>query len=316
MQLVDVTSFGESALLVAVPEGARAADLARSLSRALPGADVVAGARSVLVEGVAAGATRAALERSLDDGAIADEPREHVIAARYDGEDLAAVARATRRSIDEVVRAHAARVYTVEIVGFLPGFAYLGELDPALVLPRLAAPRRIVPARSIAIAGRHTGVYPFASAGGWSLIGRAIDFTPFDASHGGAALRVGDRVRFEPSDAPSVEAPRTADASVVAARGLEVVRAPAGATIQDAGRAGCLGRGLPPSGPLDADSHAAANEAVGNARGTAAIEVPLGALEVRARGRVTVAADGARARTLDDGDRFSIEPEGRAVRYA
>ncbi len=120
----------------------------------------------------------------------------HRIGVRYDGDDLAEVASRTGLAVDEVIARHAAVTYEVLRIGFLPGFAYLGPLDPALVLPRRERPRARVPAGSVAIAGARTGVYPFASPGGWHLVGRALDFAPFDPARG-AAWRVGDRVRFE-----------------------------------------------------------------------------------------------------------------------
>jgi KipI family sensor histidine kinase inhibitor len=95
----------------------------------------------------------------------------------------------------EVVAAHSAPTYVVVTLGFQPGFAYLRGIDPRLVLPRRATPRPRVPALSVAIAGPYAGVYPFESPGGWHLLGTAIDFVPFDPEHG-AALAVGDRVRF------------------------------------------------------------------------------------------------------------------------
>lgn len=122
--------------------------------------------------------------------------REHVVHARYDGPDLDEVASRSGLSQGEVVRAHVAGEYVVRVIGFLPGFAYLGPLPPALVLPRRATPRPRVEAGAIAIAAAYTGVYPFASPGGWHLIGKALDFTPFDAEHG-ARFALGDRVRFE-----------------------------------------------------------------------------------------------------------------------
>ncbi|HEY6807896.1 MAG TPA: 5-oxoprolinase subunit PxpB [Gemmatimonadales bacterium] len=125
-------------------------------------------------------------------------PREHRLRVRYDGEDLAAVADRTGLSTAEVVARHTAPWYEVGLVGFAPGFAYLGPLDPALVLPRRPEPRPRVPAGAVAIGGAHTGVYPFATPGGWHLIGRtdAVLFDP--ARSAPALLRVGDRVRFEP----------------------------------------------------------------------------------------------------------------------
>lgn len=123
----------------------------------------------------------------------------HVIAVRYDGPDLDDVAALCGLSRDEVIARHAERDYTVELVGFLPGFAYLGPLDEVLAkVPRRPAPRPRVPAMSVAIASGRTAVYPFASPGGWQLLGTAIDFIPFDPSRG-ATLALGDRVRFQPA---------------------------------------------------------------------------------------------------------------------
>ena len=123
--------------------------------------------------------------------------REHQICVAYDGEDLAAVAAATRMTIDEVIAAHAAGTYEVASIGFLPGFAYLDGLDPRLELPRRETPRPRVSAGALAIAGTQTAVYPFASPGGWHLIGRVIDGPMFTPEHG-ARLALGDRVRFVP----------------------------------------------------------------------------------------------------------------------
>ncbi len=122
--------------------------------------------------------------------------REFTIPVVYDGADLAEVAQRTGLSADDVVARHSGRWYDVYLVGFTPGWAYLGELDASLALPRRASPRQRVPRGSVAIAGKQTGVYPFAVPGGWHLIGRT-ETVMFDTSRG-ALLRVGDRVRFEP----------------------------------------------------------------------------------------------------------------------
>src|SRR6266849_209419 len=82
-------------------------------------------------------------------------------------------------------------------IGFVPGFAYLGEIDSSLILPRLSTPRKRVPAGSVGIAEAQTGVYPFETPGGWHLIGRT-NTKMFDAERAEPALlRVGDRVVFE-----------------------------------------------------------------------------------------------------------------------
>lgn len=121
------------------------------------------------------------------------------IPVRYDGPDLAHVATATGLSEAEVIRRHSEREYRVYLLGFAPGWAYLGDLDPALVLPRRPAPRTRVPAGSVAIAGAQTGVYPLVTPGGWHLIG-STSVVMFDPAREPAALlKAGDRVRFLPA---------------------------------------------------------------------------------------------------------------------
>ncbi|WP_121021545.1 5-oxoprolinase subunit PxpB [Helicobacter vulpis] len=114
------------------------------------------------------------------------------------GEDLAFVCAHTKLSIEEVIRRHSAPTYLVYMLGFLPGFAYLGGLDVSLATPRLATPRmRVVPG-SIGIAGMQTGIYPLTSPGGWQIIAR----TPLElynpAKDPPVFLQPGDRVRFVP----------------------------------------------------------------------------------------------------------------------
>jgi KipI family sensor histidine kinase inhibitor len=131
---------------------------------------------------------------SAPDDPIA--PRDVELRARYDGPDLGDVARATGLSADEVCALHAGAVYTVETMGFSPGFAYLGGLPAALELPRRTTPRTRVPAGSIAIAGRQAAVYPFDSPGGWHLLGAVVGVQMFGPD--GPLLQLGDRVRFVP----------------------------------------------------------------------------------------------------------------------
>lgn len=119
------------------------------------------------------------------------------IPVRYDGPDLDAVADATGKSVEDVIALHSAGSYHVYMMGFAPGFAYLGDLDPALHLPRHATPRTRVPPGSVGIAGAQTAVYPVETPGGWHLIGRT-DMLLFDAQRNPPALlRSGDAVRFE-----------------------------------------------------------------------------------------------------------------------
>lgn len=115
------------------------------------------------------------------------------------GEDLPDVARHAGLSEAEVVALHSARAYRIYMLGFLPGFPYLGGLDARLFTPRLSTPRTRIPAGSVGIGGQQTGIYPMESPGGWRLIGR----TPLRLFAPGRALpyAAGDSIRFVPINA-------------------------------------------------------------------------------------------------------------------
>jgi inhibitor of KinA len=117
------------------------------------------------------------------------------------GPDLNEVASLHGMTPDRVIELHASVTYVVYFLGFLPGFAYLGELPEALATPRLDSPRRSTPPGSVGIAGNQTGVYPFAAPGGWRLIGRTpiAMFRPDREAM--SFLSIGDRVRFTPISA-------------------------------------------------------------------------------------------------------------------
>jgi inhibitor of KinA len=116
----------------------------------------------------------------------------------YDGPDLAAAARRSGLTPAQLVDAHAGREYSAFFLGFMPGLAYCGTLDPRIDVPRLEVPRARVAAGSVGIANGQTIVYPFDSPGGWNLIGRT-DVRMFDPAREPAALiHPGDRVRFVP----------------------------------------------------------------------------------------------------------------------
>ena len=121
------------------------------------------------------------------------------IPVTYAGPDLDAVAELTGLSRESVVRMHSEREYIVYMLGFVPGFGYLGDLHPALVLPRRNSPRTRVPAGSVAIAAAQTAVYPMTTPGGWHLIG-STPLLLFDPKRNPPALLTpGARVRFEPA---------------------------------------------------------------------------------------------------------------------
>jgi KipI family sensor histidine kinase inhibitor len=138
--------------------------------------------------------------RRLETVRLSD-PRRLQIPTCYGGEfgpDLDEIARLHGMTPAQVVELHASATYVVYFLGFVPGFAYLGVLPEALATPRLAIPRRSTPPGSVGIADNQTGVYPFATPGGWRLIGR----TPIAMFRPGRSnmsfLTIGDRVRFTP----------------------------------------------------------------------------------------------------------------------
>ncbi|POZ63751.1 5-oxoprolinase subunit PxpB [Chromobacterium alticapitis] len=126
------------------------------------------------------------------------------IPVRYggeDGPDLQDVARHCGLTPRQVIARHAAVDYTVFFLGFQPGFAYLGGLDPLLATPRRATPRQQVPAGAVAIGGGQTGIYPAATPGGWQIIGRS-ELVLFDpARQPPSALQPGDTIRFIATEA-------------------------------------------------------------------------------------------------------------------
>jgi inhibitor of KinA len=162
---------------------------------------------SILVDFDALQLTRASLEDALQEYAAESsaltlpEPANVEIPTCYGGEfgpDLEEVARLRSLTPPQAIELHASICYTVYFLGFVPGFAYLGELPATLATPRLATPRRTTPAGSVGIADNQTGVYPFATPGGWRIIGRT-PLAMFRSDRPNMSLlNTGDRVRFVP----------------------------------------------------------------------------------------------------------------------
>jgi 5-oxoprolinase (ATP-hydrolysing) subunit B len=207
-----IRPFGEAALLVELPSLAAVHALTASLdARPIAGIlEAVPGLETLLVELDPAGdADPTAIARELEAraSAIGDTPtvggRHRAIPVVYGGEfgpDLEEVARLTGLEPSDVTRRHAATEFSVEVLGFAPGWAYLGGLPAELEVPRLATPRTTTPPGSVAIAGPQTGIYPAALPGGWRVIGRT-PITLFDPMRDPPAyFAPGDRVRFEPID--------------------------------------------------------------------------------------------------------------------
>jgi KipI family sensor histidine kinase inhibitor len=294
-----IRDAGDSALVLELEPridpavNARAIAIADLVRRAaIPGVrDVVSTYRSVAVcfdplqtrlESVSAALERAAGERGrLDPARVVEVP------VTYGGEagpDLPDVARATGLTEAEVVRRHAAATYRVFMLGFVPGFAYLGIVDDSIAVPRRSTPRVRVPAGSVAIAGRQTGIYPQETPGGWQLVGRTR-VRPFDLQRTPQFLvEAGDHVRFAPrrsieETGPISAPPKAAPADP--AGGIVVLRPGMLTTIQDLGRWGYQDRGVPVAGPMDALAHRLANAAVGNPDEAATVEITLLGPELR-----------------------------------
>jgi inhibitor of KinA len=175
--------------------------------------DVVPTYRSVGVYFDPVRTNRGALVAGLEEcahepSAVAESGRLIEVPVAYggeDGPDLEAVADQTHLTEEEVIRLHTGRSYRVYMLGFVPGFAYMGSVDERLRLPRRQTPRVRVPARSVAIASFQTGIYPTETPGGWWILGRSL-LEPFDAEREDPFLfRAGDEVRFVrvPSGGPA-----------------------------------------------------------------------------------------------------------------
>jgi inhibitor of KinA len=209
----EIVAAGDAALMVQLPDridpavNAWCVALARELQGALGASlrDVAIGYCTVTAYFNPQTIDGAWLEREVEaiadvlevpdvtDGGIVDVP---VCYGGEYGPDLEDVARFSQRSAEEVVRLHVDREYRVYLVGFVPGFAYMAEVDAAIAAPRRATPRLSVPAGAVAIAGGQTGIYPMVTPGGWNIIGRT-PLAPYDPRRSEPFLfSPGDRVRF------------------------------------------------------------------------------------------------------------------------
>lgn len=145
-----------------------------------------------------ASALRSVQFESQDSGMLARTHRIEVCYSPELGPDLEEVSRACGVSVPALIELHHRAEYVVETIGFVPGFGYLRGLPDPLRIPRRSTPRTHVPAGSVAIVESMSAIYPFASAGGWHLIGRT-HCPIFDPQRDPVCMfRVGDRVRFEP----------------------------------------------------------------------------------------------------------------------
>lgn len=142
------------------------------------------------------------IESSTDVGSLPPAEVIH-IPVLYGGEmgsDIDVVASHNNITVDDVIAIHSEAYYLVYMLGFTPGFPYLGGMSSKIATPRLESPRTKIPKGSVGIAGSQTGIYPYESPGGWQLIGRTpIElFNPFTEPN--ALLKSGQYIKFEPID--------------------------------------------------------------------------------------------------------------------
>ncbi len=229
------------------------------------------------------------------------------IPVHYDGEDLAEMAQLLAITPEELVRRHTGNDYTVAFVGFAPGFAYLSGGHESLDVPRRTTPRTRIPAGSVGLAERFSGVYPQASPGGWQIIGRT-PLAMWDLEREmPALLQPGFSVRFVDIATLSiaaravlagVEAQKTFKSAtpVPATNPALGVRSPGLQTLlQDGGRPGLAGQGVSASGALDQSACRTANRLVGNPSHRACLETVGGGLQLESLGDTVVAVTGADA---------------------
>lgn len=225
------------------------------------------------------------------------------IKVRYDGEDIEDVADYLQLSRDELIDRHKAAEFMVAFTGFAPGFAYMTCSDPIFDVPRKKTPRTRIPAGSLGLAGRFSGIYPQASPGGWQLIG-TTDTLMFDLQRQPASfLKPGDRVRFVQDTKPYVAQNHEDDKKQLVATPLKagkdlkplikVQNTAFAIYFEDNGRPYQADQGISPSGAIDKSSFMAANHLVGNDCDEAVLEITFGSVEFEVLDNTTIAVTGA-----------------------
>ena len=214
-EIVRIAAAGDAALLAEFPRridprvNACATQLAAALRQRCGPAirDAVVGYHTVTVYfdpiGVDAGWVESEMRAAAAalDEALAPEAPAIEVPVCYGGEfgpDLADVARFGRCSQQDVISIHSERTYRVYMIGFVPGFTYMAEVDARIAAPRRSTPRAAVPGGAVAIAGGQTGIYPSVTPGGWNIIGRT-PIKPYDPGRADPfVFHAGDAVRFRP----------------------------------------------------------------------------------------------------------------------
>ncbi|MDH5793091.1 MAG: 5-oxoprolinase subunit PxpB [Candidatus Bathyarchaeota archaeon] len=247
------------------------------------------------------------VEKTMEERSMEKVGRKIIIPVVYGGEygpDLTDVARFHGLSEEQVVKIHSGREYRVYMVGFVAGFPYLGEVADEIATPRLETPRLKVPAGSVGIAEKQTGIYPCEAPGGWRIIGRTLLrlFNPLQQPP--VLLQLGDIVKFKPisekefriTEKTSQKQP--ADRFPKNKKGIkvfQVLKPGFFTTVQDLGRYGYLRYGVPISGAMDTFSLVAANLLVANNPDDACLEITLIGPELQALTKTQIAITGGAA---------------------
>ena len=264
--------------------------------------------------------------------------QEVIIPIHYNGEDLAQVAELQGLSVADVILKHQQSVWNVAFIGFAPCFAYMSSPDhPFTDIPRLKVPRKKIPAGSLGLAGKYSGIYPKDSPGGWQLIGTTTE-KMWDLERKNPALLLpGMIVHFEdvthqpisvsvPKQIMHTEKPFAEPVFKITAPSLQML-------IQDEGRFNQTNIGVGTAGAMDLAAMHSANRIVGNPTQTPVIEVLNGGLKAKMQGSAVIAVTGAisniyvkfadgqnadfdsyQAIALDVGDEFQIETPTAGLR--
>lgn len=199
--------------------------------------------------------------------------------------DIKNVCEHSKLSKSEVIKLHTKNEYLIYMLGFLPGFPYLGGLDKVLETPRLKTPRTKIPSGSVAIGGNQTGIYSLESPGGWQIIGKTPVKT-FDISKTPSVFfNAGDKIKFVPitkEEFYKIENEQSSNDSAfqkkerrVVTGGIKILNAGAFTTVQDFGRSGFLKSGITENGAFDKFSYELSNLILGNKKNAAALETTL-----------------------------------------
>lgn len=214
------------------------------------------------------------------------------------GPDLSYISETKGISVQQVIATHLQKEYHVYMMGFLPGFSYMGEVDDTIAVARKPSPRAIIEKGSVGIAGNQTGIYPLSSPGGWQIIGRT-PYSLFDIEKEDPFfLKTGDKVHFDSITKEEFYRYKEKETSVIEedeGKNPNVIVRKAGvySTFQDNGRFGFRSYGVPESGAMDTYSHNIANALVGNEKNCATIECTMGGLCLEFNINTVIALTGA-----------------------